>query len=127
MNEIEGELWKQVPGFSSYMVSNMGRVFRETLSGPKELTGKLDRIGYRYVGLTRNGKQHWFLMHRLVACTFSHPDALSAVTAGEFLTVNHKNQIKTDNRLDNLELVTVAQNHQHWRKHSLKKMSQCVG
>lgn len=126
MNEIEGETWKYIPGFPSYMVSSMGRFKRNTLSGHIELKGKVDRVGYQQIGLVRNKKQHWFLAHRVVACTFSKPEFLTSQT-GEFLTVNHKNRVKTDNRFVNLELITVAQNHQHWRRHSLKNMAQCEG
>lgn len=122
MKEIEGELWKIVPGFSNYMVSNLGRIKRGTMSGPRELKGKVDRVGYQQVGLVRNGTQVWFLVHRLVACTFSPPEII-ADQDGKFLTVNHKNRIKTDNRFSNLELVTVQENHLHWRKHSLGKMA----
>lgn len=89
------------------------------MSGWSELKGKVDRIGYSQIGLVNNGKQHWFLSHRIVAAAFLNDLHREQ---GEFLTVNHKNRIKTDNRLCNLELVTVAQNHQHWRKLSLEQM-----
>ena len=130
LKPIPGERWIDVPAFPSYMVSDHGRFLRNTLSGQKQLTGKKDRLGYVSVGLMRNGKQVWFLAHRLIAVAFLNPSHLTT-TDGSFLTVNHKNRIKSDNRLDNLELVTVTDNHRHWRKFPLetmlKKDALCVG
>lgn len=126
MSEIIQERWVPVPNFNNYFVSNLGRFKRITLSGEKELKGKVDRVGYRQIGFIKDGRQRWFLAHRVVACAFLAPENLQA-NPGTFLTVNHKNRTKTDNALDNLELVTVAQNHKHWRRHPLDKMKTVPG
>ena len=57
--------------------------------------------GYLQVGLSTNGKMKTVSVHRLVAAAFF----------GESnLTVNHKNEIKTDNRVCNLEYLTPSEN-----------------
>jgi hypothetical protein len=53
-----------------------------------------------------NGKRKKFAIHRLVARAFV--DGYDAT-----LTVNHINGVKTDNRADNLEWVTLARNTAH--------------
>lgn len=61
--------------------------------------------GYRAVGFVHAGKR--YLIHRLVLLAFDpRPDAGS-------LQVNHKNGVRADNRLVNLEWVTSSENHRH--------------
>ncbi len=62
--------------------------------------------GYEQVRLRSGGKSMVYAVHRLVAICFIGPRP-------EGCGVNHKNGIKTDNRLDNLEYLTVAENTQH--------------
>ena len=64
------------------------------------------RYGYKQVVLTKPDKSRASLsIHRLVASTF--------LGDGTGLQVNHKNGIKTDNNVDNLEWCTQLQNMQH--------------
>jgi hypothetical protein len=113
---IPGELWKPIPGFPNHQISNMGRCQRSSPKGPVELSGRRDRLGYQHIGITRNKRQVWFLLHRLVANTFLSPPP---APKGKFITVNHKNRVRHDNRLENLELITMADNAKHWRKYPL--------
>lgn len=86
------EQWRLIPGYSPYEVSDMGRV-RNSLTGYM-FKQQTHRLGYLTVGLTFNHKQRKFYVHRLVALAFIPQ------TGPE---INHKNEIKTDNRVSNLE------------------------
>lgn len=95
------EIWKPIPGFDNYEVSNLGRVkslfdgrhkiFREKILKPTP-----DRKGYLFVFLCKEGKKKRFRVHRLVASAFlENPKNLEQV--------NHKDECKTNNRVENLE------------------------
>ena len=63
-----------------------------------------DPKGYLRLGFSINGKLHRFKLHRLVAQTFiPNPDNLPQV--------NHKDENKTNNSVDNLEWCNNAYNH----------------
>lgn len=114
------EIWKDIKGFEGYyQVSNLGRVKRcERLKinghykniNEMILKGTSDKDGYIVINLYKNSKYKGFKVHRLVAYHFlknlkSKPQ------------VNHKNLIKSDNRVENLEWCTNSENMQHARKH----------
>lgn len=118
----ETENWKQVPGFPGYDVSDQGR-FRRWINertGYKYPGGKLDRMGYVQIGLVKDGKQVWNMAHRLVAAAWL---TLPPSTTGVYLTVNHVNRIRHDNRLVNLEIVSMADNQRHWRRVKLHDLA----
>ena len=97
------EFWVNAYNYEQkYEVSNLGKVRKK--STKRELVGHLTR-GYHRVGLTKNYRTINKSVHKLVLQSF--------VGNKEGLVVNHKNGIKTDNRLENLEWVTVSENTQH--------------
>ena len=102
------ENWKDIEGYEGlYQVSNMGRVkslerFRKgkhnslVFVNEKILKSRKDGGGYLRVSLSKEGKIKTFKVHRLVASAFiDNPNNL--------LEVNHINEIKDDNRVNNLE------------------------
>lgn len=102
------EIWVPILGYEElYWVSNFGRI--KTLGNGK--THKTERIlrpeklknGYLRVCLYRDGKAKPFSIHRLVWAAFNGP-----IPNG--MQINHLNEDKTDNRLENLSLVSAKAN-----------------
>jgi hypothetical protein len=107
--EHEQEIWKDIPGHEGYyQVSSLGRVKSiKRKHSPKEnlLTPYLENVGYLRVTLRLNRTKKKVCIHKLVAMAF-----LNHTPCGYTEVVNHKNFIRTDNRLCNLELVSQRQN-----------------
>lgn len=102
------EIWMFIPYNTNYMVSNFGRVkslnYNHYQGKEHILKQAKTRIGYLQVGLYKNGKRRNFLVHRLVWEAFNGP-------IPEGMQINHLNEEKTDNRLENLSLMTAKENH----------------
>jgi len=96
------EVWKDVVGYEGlYKVSNFGNVY--SVRSDKQLKHSKNRGGYLFVVLCTDSKPKQFKVHRLVAISFlTNPD--------NKLQVNHIDEDKTNNRLDNLEWVTAKEN-----------------
>ena len=94
------EIWKTIEDYPNYMVSNMGRVKRLSTGyyrrTEKILNPQIQSNGYLHINLSQKGKTKCFLVHRLIAQVFiPNPNNLPQV--------NHINENKTDNRVENLE------------------------
>lgn len=89
---------KDIKGYEGlYKITDTGKVWSEKKQ--KFLTPGHDRTGYENVTLSNNKVVKRFFVHRLVYSTFC-----GDIPQGLF--INHKNEIKSDNRIENLELVT---------------------
>jgi len=106
------EIFKPIQGYANYEVSNLGRIKSlARIDNNKHYVKErilipADTYGYNHVVLY-NGKKKNYRVHILVAMVFMgfNPDGTSAG-----IIVDHKNNIKTDNRLDNLQLITPRKN-----------------
>ena len=109
------EIFKPIPGYEDYAVSNYGNVkslqrkvrLRNTYRIVKEriLKPGIDSNGYYLVNLFSNNNQKTFRIHKLVAITF-----LNHVPNGYKLIVDHIDNNPLNNRLDNLQLVSQREN-----------------
>lgn len=106
-NNIENEEWRDIDGYDGvYQVSDIGRVRSKKYGRWKVLKPRKNRKGYFQVILYRNGNKdrEQPYVHRLVANAFI-PNSDENKTQ-----INHKNEDKTDNRVENLEWCTVQYN-----------------
>ena len=101
------ETWKIISGFNDmYKVNGVGDVVSMRGGKERELTKQLDRYGYHYVTLFNDGKPTKKKIHRLVAYSFiPNPESKP--------TVNHLNEVKTDNRVENLSWATVEEQNRY--------------
>ncbi len=110
------EEWRDIPGLEGvFQVSNLGQVrsFTRKKKGYRSgvLKGGIIRPqvtekGYLKVDFRYNNVRYIYKVHRLVMLVFMG-------VPQEGMTVNHKNGIKFDNRLENLEYMTQRENVRH--------------
>jgi len=98
------EVWKDVEGYPGYKVSDQGRILGRR---GNVIRGARDKNGYAIICVnTRTPNVKTLKVHKLVVEAF-----FGSIPEG--MHVNHKNGIKDDNRSDNLEIVTPAENTRH--------------
>ncbi|TFD92768.1 hypothetical protein E2605_18155 [Dysgonomonas capnocytophagoides] len=128
INGFEIEKWKDIEGYEGlYQVSSMGRV--RSLTRICKWSGKSERLlngrilscpigstGYPHVTLFKKSSRKIFSVHRLVAVAFiCNPENKPMV--------NHKNSIRSDARVENLEWVNNSENQFHAFNIGLKRPS----
>ena len=117
---MDKEIWKDIPQFEGiYQVSNFGSVRSFKYKDIYILKQSLNRNGYLSVSLISNTKRKTAYVHSLVAICF-----LNHTPNKHKIVINHKNFIKTDNNLYNLELVT---NRENCNQKHLRSTSEYVG
>ena len=101
------EEWKLLKRIPHYEISNTGKV-RSLKNNKKKLLKVAETNGgYLLVCLSNGNKKYTSYVHRLVAEVFLPEPKVDEVV------VNHKNKIRHDNRVENLEWVTVRENNFH--------------
>lgn len=100
------EKWIILPEpYCNYAVSDLGQV-KNVKTGRVLQQSLRSNDGYLQVSLWNNGKGKSFPVHRLIALSF-------LPTINNKYYVNHKNGIKTDNRVENLEWCSPSENNYH--------------
>lgn len=104
------EIWKPIPSLAgTYEASSEGQI-RRAIAGQATRIGTIIKPtvsrGYHRISVHFNRKQLTRSVHRLVAEAFLGP-----VPAA--MPINHKNGVKHDNRIENLEICTVSENTAH--------------
>lgn len=123
------EIWKDIPGYEGlYQISNLGQIRsldhirknginenNKFLQKGKMLhQTKQKDSGYMFVVLSKNGNRKGFRVHRLVAMTF-------IPNPNNYKCVNHKDENRTNNNVNNLEWCTYRYNNTYGTKISRYK------
>lgn len=135
LEDLDGEVWKDVVDYEGlYMVSNLGRIktvgklptektpyWQIKLLKKFKIHGQdINQYGYLCVNLYKNHKGKRFQVHRLLLIAFV-PNIENKPQ------VNHKDGVKTNNLLENLEWNTRSENQKHAFRIGIKKPSKTFG
>lgn len=122
MEKLENEIWKDIKGYETkYQVSNLGRIKsckfwsgNRYISNEKILKQANTPKGYLVVCLRKNNKAKVYRVHRLVAQAFiPNPE--------DKPQINHIDNNRKNNKVDNLEWVNNSENQQHAFKYGNQK------
>lgn len=109
IENLENEQWLPIDGYDGYEVSNYGRVKSLNYNKTKQeriLKQGTTKYGYQLVMLCNGGKHKMFSVHRLVAMAF-------IPNPNNYPLVNHKDEVKTNNHVENLEWCTAEYNNNY--------------
>lgn len=122
-------IWKEINNFPDYQVSDTGLV-RSTkhwgqfnrIDSEGLLKQRTDKTGYKFVNLYKNGHMYSKKVHRLVAEAF-------ITNSNDYPQVNHKDEVKSNNHVDNLEWCTASYNlsYKELQKRSHIKQKRKIG
>ena len=100
------EIWKNVPNYDGmYQVSNLGRVKSFKKNKEKILINSKHHSGYLTNKLSKNNVSKSFMTHQLVAICF-----LNHSQKGMSLVIDHINNDKSNNKVENLQVITQREN-----------------
>ena len=106
VDDLDGEIWREIVGYKNkYYVSNYGRIKSYYRKKPIILKQSVNSKGYLRVRLSINGKNKWHLVHRIVAKSFINND-----NPVENNTVHHLNRDRKDNKVSNLQWLSLKDN-----------------
>lgn len=109
-------VWKDIPGYEGlYQASNMGGIRSLNYNHThmvKELKIGTNSSGYYHVSLHKNSQKKTIPVAKCVWLAFNGP-----IPNG--MQINHLNEDKTDNRIENLSLVTPKENC-NWGTHNIR-------
>lgn len=125
------EIWKDIDNYPGYQVSNLGRVrtYNKTTFTEKHgerhwqdriLKQKLTKLNMYRVELWNDKGHKTISVHRLVAVAFL------GKPSDEKMTVNHKDGNRTNNCVDNLEWLSLADNIRHGFRNGLYSSSKPI-
>jgi len=123
--KLDKKIWKSHPEHPNIYCNELGQVINKKT---KKFIGKLTPNGYIQLGLNidENGKQIFKLAHHFIYECWK-----GVIPEGK--VVNHINEIKHDNRIENLELVSLSENtkkstkSQEINKQGRRKPKKCLG
>ncbi len=114
---------RDVVGFEGlYGVTSCGKIY--SYKRKIFLKQRYDKYGYKRVTLSKDGTLYTRFVHQLVAQAYiPNPENKP--------TVNHKNEVKTDNYVQNLEWMTFQENHDYGTRNErsgvgVKKPVRCI-
>lgn len=111
------EIFKDIKNYPDYQVSQLGIVRSLKHGKIKILKGHYNYKGYKSVVLFLNGIKKSITVHQLVASVFLNHTSDGTTK----IVVDHINNIKTDNRLENLQLITNRENINKSKKEGTSK------
>lgn len=111
---MKKEIWKDIPNYESvYKINNYGIIKNKKTNRIKKT--HINNSGYERVVLSKNGEDKNYSVHRLVAQAF-------IPNPNNFSQVNHKDENKANNSVDNLEWCTPSYNCRYGNR--IKKIAE---
>ena len=111
------EEWKTIIDYTNYSISSLCAIRNDKTKRIMKLS--LNTIGYLKIGLCKNGIKKMFLQHQLMGLHF-------ILNPNNYNQIDHINNIKDDNRLENLRWVNSSQNNRN-KKKKINCSSQYLG